>query len=153
MAKMKRRRLSWKPSGSPQVVGYKLYWSEGDEVTYDSQFAPLGNVTAVILPDDIASFKPGKGSLEIGLTAVDELGNESDMITVSAPYQFSVPETPGGLKIESVPDYRTAAPLPNSGTIPTTPEPGLPEPEPESDPGSAKNVFATDSSVRQLKTV
>jgi hypothetical protein len=152
MAKMKRRRLSWKPSASPQVVGYKLYWSKGDEVNYDSQSASLGNVTAVILPDDIASFKPGNGSLEIGLTAVDELGNESDMITVSAPYQFSVPEIPGGLKIESVSDYHTA-PSPDSGTVPTTPEPGRPEPGPDSDPGSAKNVFATDSSVRQLKTI
>ena len=152
MAKLKRRRLSWRPSGSPQVVGYKLYWSQGDEVTYDSQSAPLGNVTAVILPDDIVSFKPGNGSLEIGLTAVDELGNESDMITVSAPYQFSVPEIPSGLKIESVPDDLTAPAL-DSGSMPRTPEPGVPEPEPDSDPGSTKNVFTTESSVRQLKTV
>jgi len=152
MAKMKRRRLSWKPSGSPQVVGYKLYWSEGGAVTYDSQSAPLGNVTAVMLPDDIVSFKPGNGPLKIGLTAVDELGNESDMITVSAPYQFSVPEAPGGLKIESVNDHRNAS-SPDPENVPTTPEPDMPGSGPVSEAGSAKNVFATDLSVRQLKTV
>lgn len=152
MAKMKRRRLSWKASESPQVVGYKLYWSEGGDVTYDSKSIKLGNVTAVILPDQVASFKPGNGPLEIGLTAVDELGNESDMITVSAPYQFSVPEAPGGLKIENVPDVRSALPpepVPsNTASAPDMPGPGI-----DSNSDSVKNVFAVDSSVRPLKTV
>jgi len=152
MAKMKRRRLSWKASESPQVVGYKLYWSEGGEVNYDSYSVQLGNVTAVILPDHVASFKPGNGPLEIGLTAVDELGNESDMITVSAPYQFSVPEAPGGLKIEKVPDNRTAPPS-EPGPLVTAPEPDMPGPGIDSRSDPVKNVFVAESSVRQLKTV
>jgi hypothetical protein len=152
MAKMKKRRLSWKPSASPQIVGYKLYWSEGSEVTYESQSVQLGNVTAVILPDDITSFKPGNGPLEIGLTAVDELGNESDMISVSAPYQFSVPEAPESLIIESISDYGTpSSPVADSLRTPT--EPDAPDRRSDSDPGPAKNVFTSESSRRQFKTV
>ena len=152
MAKMKKRRLSWKPSASPQIVGYKLYWSEGSEVTYESQSVQLGNVTAVILPDDITSFKPGNGPLEIGLTAVDELGNESDMISVSAPYQFSVPEAPESLIIESVSDYGTPS-SPGADSLRAPTEPDAPDRRSDSDPGPAKNVFTSESSRRQFKTV
>lgn len=152
MAKVKKRRLSWRASASPQVVGYKLYWSMEGGVTYNSTSAQLGNVTAVILPDDVANFKPGNGPLEIGLTAVDELGNESDMITVSAPYQFSVPEAPGRLKIETVTDYHGAA-SPPPGDLTPPAEPDRRTAEKESESGPVKNIFTTESSARQLKTV
>ena len=152
MAKVKKRRLSWRASGSPQVVGYKLYWSMEDGVTYNSPSAQLGNVTAVILPDDVTSFKPGNGPLEIGLTAVDELGNESDMITVSAPYQFSVPEAPGGLKIETATEYHSS-PSSVPGALKPPAEPDQPATGAESEAGPVKNIFTAESSVRQLKTV
>lgn len=152
MAKMKKRRLSWKPSGSPQVVGYKLYWSEGNDVTYESQSVQLGNVTAVILPDDIATFKPGNGPLEIGLTAVDELGNESDMIAVSAPYQFSVPAAPESLKIESVTDSRTPA-SPGENHLGAPIETETPDQGSGSGTDPVKNVFTSETSRPQFKTV
>ncbi|MGD9237098.1 MAG: hypothetical protein PVF09_10500 [Desulfobacterales bacterium] len=41
MAKIKKRRLRWSASESAQVVGYKLYWSEGGEVNYDSKCVTL----------------------------------------------------------------------------------------------------------------
>jgi hypothetical protein len=152
MAKMKKRRLSWKPSGSPQVIGYKLYWSEGSEVTYKSQSAQLGNVTSIVLPDDVATFEPGSGPLEIGLTAVDELGNESDMIAVSAPYQFSVPEAPDGLKIESVSESGPPS-LPLSENTGATTKPAMPAQGSDSGHGTVKNVFTSDPSRRQFKTI
>ena len=89
MAKMKKRRLSWKASNSSQVVGYKLYWSVGGGVGYNSDCVRLNNVTEIVLPDDVASFTPANGPIEFGITAIDELGNESDMVTLFAPYQFS----------------------------------------------------------------
>jgi hypothetical protein len=58
MAKIKRRKLKWIASGSSQVVGYKLYWSENGAVHYDSQCAILGNITEIVLPDDVHSFTP-----------------------------------------------------------------------------------------------
>ena len=105
MAKIKRRKLKWIASDSAQVVGYKLYWSENGKVHYDSKCVRLGNVTEIVLPDDVNSFRPHGGSIEFGITAIDELGNESDMTTLKAPYQFRVPEAPGDLYLRKLDDF------------------------------------------------
>ena len=105
MAKMKKRRLSWKASHSSQVVGYKLYWSFGGGVGYHSTCARLNNVTEIVLPDDVPAFTPASGPIEFGITAIDELGNESDMVVLYAPYQFSVPEAPQDLKMETMKEF------------------------------------------------
>ena len=127
MAKMKKRRLSWKASNSSQVVGYKLYWSVGGGVGYHSSCVRLNNVTEIVLPDDVASFTPVHGPIEFGITAIDELGNESDMATLFAPYQFSVPEAPQGLKMETLKEFvsvqESGVPSEDSETEPSTPAP------------------------------
>ena len=105
MAKIKRRRLKWVPSSSPQVVGYKLYWSENGELNYDSRSVMLGNVTEVVLPDDVKPFTPNGGPIELGVTALDELGNESDMVTMTAAYQFNVPKAPDDLYLQKLDDF------------------------------------------------
>jgi hypothetical protein len=105
MAKIKRRRLKWVASSSPQVVGYKLYWSQNGDLNYDSQWLMLGNVTEIVLPDDVKSFKPDGGPVEFGVTAVDELGNESDMVTLKAPYQFNLPKAPDDLYLQKLEDF------------------------------------------------
>lgn len=108
MAKIKKRNLSWRASDSSQVVGYKLYWSENSAVNYNSNCKMLGNVTEITLPDDVPSFKPNSGPITLGVTAVDELGNESDMVTLAAPYQFNVPKAPDDLYLKTVNDYYTS---------------------------------------------
>lgn len=105
MAKLKKRILRWQASSSPQVIGYKLYWSESGYLTYDSNQAMLGNVTEIVLPDDVDSFKPSGGPIELGIASIDELGNESDMIKLVAPYQFSIPEAPRDLRIEKLEQF------------------------------------------------
>jgi hypothetical protein len=105
MAKIKRRKLKWIASDSSQVVGYKLYWSEDGAVNYDSKCAILGNVTEIVLPDDVNSFTPNGGPIEFAITALDELGNESDMITLKAPYQFNVPKAPDDLYLQKLDDF------------------------------------------------
>jgi hypothetical protein len=105
MAKIKRRKLKWIASDSSQVVGYKLYWSEDGAVDYDSKCAILGNVTEIVLPDDVNSFTPNGGPIEFAITALDELGNESDMITLKAPYQFNVPKAPDDLYMQKLDDF------------------------------------------------
>jgi hypothetical protein len=105
MAKIKRRRLKWIASDSSQVVGYKLYWSENGKLNYDSQWVMLGNITEIVLPDDVKSFTPNGGPIEFGVTAVDELGNESDMVTLTAPYQFNVPKAPDDLYLQKLENF------------------------------------------------
>lgn len=122
MAKIKKRKLRWKASESAQVVGYKLYWAEGESVDYDSESIALGNLTEVVLPDDVPTFEPTRGPVAFGVSAVDELGNESDLTTFVAPYQFNVPQAPEALWIDSDDDS------------PATHEPEIREPSDQSDP-------------------
>jgi hypothetical protein len=117
VAKIKKRILHWKASESPQVVGYKIYWSEGDKVDYESPAANLGNVTQVLLPDDIAGFSPSKGPVEFGITAVDQQGNESDMITFAAAHQFNVPQAPQDVCMEAIDEYHATAAVPKEESV------------------------------------
>ena len=105
MAKVKKRRLVWEPSTSPNVIGYKLYWAEEGEVNYDSPCAMIGNVTEVVLPEQVPSFPMVRGSIELGITAVNEVGNESDMMIFAAPFQFSVPDAPTSPALEALKEY------------------------------------------------
>lgn len=105
MAKVKKRRLVWEPSTSSNIVGYKLYWSQEGKVSYDSPCAVIGNGTEVVLPDQVPSFPVVKGAVELGITAVNEIGNESDMMVVAAPFQFSVPDAPTSPALEALKEY------------------------------------------------
>ena len=118
MAKMKKRKLCWKASESQHVVGYRLYWAESGEVGYDSPFAALGNVTEVVLPDDVNGFSHKNGPIEFGVAAVDELGNESDLATFKAAYQFNIPLAPEGLWIETLDKFQTEGEEPDDKKAP-----------------------------------
>jgi hypothetical protein len=74
MARVRKRKVHWGASNSLGVVGYKLYWAIDKGVNYDSaDFADLGNVTEVILPDDVPSFPIEAGDIEPAVVAVDHL--------------------------------------------------------------------------------
>jgi hypothetical protein len=105
MAKVKKRRLVWEPSASPNVIGYKLYWAKEGDVNYDSPCAMIGNAPEVVLPEQVPSFPIVKGSIELGITAVNEVGNESDMVILAAPFQFSVPDAPTSPELEALKEY------------------------------------------------
>lgn len=105
MAKIRKRKIRWNPSSTADVVGYKVYWSVGGGVNYNSESAEVGMRTEVILPDELPSFPLVEGEIELGITAVNEIGNESDMTTFSAPFEFAVPAPPADLVIQTVEDY------------------------------------------------
>jgi hypothetical protein len=71
-------------------------------VDYGSRFADVGEVTALVLPDDVPSFPRVTGQMEIGITSVGRSGNESDMLVVSAFFDFSRPDAPLNVKLEEV---------------------------------------------------
>jgi hypothetical protein len=103
MAKIRKCKLCWEASVSENVVGYKLYWSRGTEVGYDSKSIKIGNATEIILPDDVIS---SNGPVMFGVTAVDREGNESDMITIDPPYRLQVPDPPKGLSIHLSEEFK-----------------------------------------------
>ena len=102
MPKVKEVTLTFPASGSPDVVGYKLYIEPTpDPVTYASQSFDLGNNTSV----DIASL-PGMTTLDgiynMGVAAVDDAGNESSFSLLNdVPLDFTAPDPPGPLSLTS----------------------------------------------------
>ncbi len=102
MARVRKRKVHWDASNGLGVVGYKLYWAVGKGVNYDSDFADMGNVTEVILPDDVPSFPIDAGDIELAVVAVDHIGNESDMTKLYAPFGFTAPDAPTGLAVETL---------------------------------------------------
>lgn len=102
VGRVSKKKLSWKASPSPGVKGYRVYWEVGQRVDYDSTFADVGDVTALVLPDDIPSFPLVAGPMEIGITSVSENGNESDMRVLSVFVDFTRPDVPVNVKLEDM---------------------------------------------------
>lgn len=97
MAKIRKFKLSWAASESKNVIGYKVYWSKGTEVSYDSKYIDSINLTELILPDDVPF---SDSPIMFGVTAIDMDGNESDITTLPEPFQVQVPKAPAGLSIQ-----------------------------------------------------
>jgi hypothetical protein len=102
MGKIKQKKLRWEPAPGEESSKYRLYWSENGTLGYTSSFAELGAVTQVVLPDDIPSFPRIAGNLDLGIAAVNQAGNESDIIKISAYFDFTVPEAPKTLVVEDL---------------------------------------------------
>jgi hypothetical protein len=98
--KIKRKRIRWYPSPTHGVMRYRLYWSVEAEVDYDCQYVELDDVAEAILPDDIPSFPLISGMLYLGITALSQGGNESDMTKIRASLDFEVPEAPKKIWLE-----------------------------------------------------
>ena len=95
MAKIKSVSLTFPPSPSPDVVGYRLYMDLQDvAVTHDSPFFDLPGTTDINLAEVLPSTTDGIYNL--GIVAIDDVGNESDFSLISdVPLDFVPPESPG----------------------------------------------------------
>ena len=107
MATVKKVTLSFPPSGSPDVVGYKLYMVEApakvdgidENGNYMSASYDLGNTTEVDL-STLPGMTSNDGIYNLGVTAIDDAGNESSMsILNDVPLDFVFPDPPGELVI------------------------------------------------------
>ena len=145
MAKIIKRKLSWKASPSAQTTGYKLYWARQGELGYDSASEYLGPVTRIVIPDDLSAFTPRTGPFEFGIVAVDDSGNESDMASITVPFHFIAPEAPGEVQIEG------ATPSKGENILALNPPKKAPEPQKPTvhkpAPQSANEAQADDAPV------
>ena len=98
MARVRKRAVRWEPSTG--AAKYRLYWSTQGAVGYDSEFYEVENKTVVVVPDEIPSFSKIAGNIELGVTAVNAAGNESDITIARVYVDFTVPEAPKGLTVE-----------------------------------------------------
>jgi len=98
VGKIRKRTVRWEPSADANK--YRFYWSWKGPVGYDSDFVEVENKTMVILPDEIPSFPNIAGNIELGITAVNAAGNESDITIARLYVDFTVPEAPKALTVE-----------------------------------------------------
>lgn len=123
MAKIRKSRIHWQPSSSSNLKSYRLYWSVGEDVHYDSDHADVGLRTEIVLPDDVPSFPLADGDVQIGITAVTERGNESDMVKATAEISFAAPEAPSEIQVQDMEDYYAIGPAETGGDDAETEEP------------------------------
>ena len=102
MGKIRQKKIRWERSASPDVVNYKVYWSENGTMNYDAKHALVGDAAELLLPGDVPSFPLIKSTMTLGISAVDRAGNESDITTVRVKVDFTVPDAPPGLRIEDL---------------------------------------------------
>ena len=148
MAKIRKCKLTWEASTSEHVVGYKLYWSKGTEVDYDSRCIKIGNVTEIVLPDDVTL---SDDPVMFGVTAVDRDGNESDMATIEKPYRLHIPEAPAGLSIRSSEEFKLVGWPPPGETLQVVSEPGSETTEDEDPLARAIEAESTSSPPIKMK--
>ncbi len=103
MGKIKQQRVRWERSSSPGVINYKVYWSDGGAINYDANHALVGDVAELIIPADLPSFPLIRGTMTLGVSAVDRAGNESDITSLAVKLDFTVPDAPSGLRTEDLP--------------------------------------------------
>lgn len=127
MAKIRKCRIHWKPSNSHGLKGYRLYWDVDGDVHYDSEHVDVGSRTEIVLPDDIPSLPVTNGDMQIGITAVTDRGNESDMVKMSSPFDFVVPDPPSEIQSEDLEDYFLSGPAETEPVVSEIEEPGQDE--------------------------
>ena len=105
MAKIIKKKVSWTASTASDVEGYKVYWSTeaNGEPDYDADNVEV-SATQVIFPDDTPTFPVAEeGNYILGVAAVDDVGNESDMaVTSPVPFDFNAPDAPSNVIVENI---------------------------------------------------
>lgn len=100
MAKVKNYTITWTKSTATDVVGYKVYYvPETDVLDYGSPNVAVGDVDTVTIPADVPDFPLIDGVYKIGLSSVDDVGNESDIIEKTVPFDLVAPDAPTNLEV------------------------------------------------------
>ena len=99
MGKIRSKVVRWQPSETPEVR-YRFYWATCRPVSHNLDYADVGTVTEVTIPDDIPSFPLVAGRIVLGVSAVAQLGNESEITTVTGDIDFTIPGAPRNLRVE-----------------------------------------------------
>ncbi len=102
MGKIRQKKIRWEASPTPGIATYKLYWSTDTTIDYSSPSIQVGKVNEIVLPEGVPSFPLIKGPIALGVSAVNEGGNESDITKMTADFNFVVPDAPKNFKIEDI---------------------------------------------------
>lgn len=98
---IKPRTMMWGASPDSDVVSYVVRWAIPPQtINYDPTVNPgydVGKVIKVQLP--LPSMPNIDGQLTIGVTAKDDVGNESDPAEGTFPFDFIAPKPPTELQV------------------------------------------------------
>lgn len=99
MSKLASNKVGWNRSSADDVVGYRLRMAPvPSEVTYDTPSFDVGDVTEFDFSTD-TDFDGFDGVFNLGLTAVDDGGNESDITKLdNYPLDLVPPDAPGNFR-------------------------------------------------------
>lgn len=103
---IKEVTLKFLPSQSADVVGYKLYYvPQGETLDYTSSSIDLGNPDLdgdgkiAVQVKELPDFQASDNVFSLGVTAVDDAGNESEMSTADVTLDFTAPDAPGPIEV------------------------------------------------------
>jgi hypothetical protein len=99
MGKILPKVARWQASETPEV-SYRLYWATCTAVSHNLDYAEVGSLTEITLPDDIPTFPLVAGRIVLGVSAVTQSGNESDITTLISDIDFTIPEAPKNLRVD-----------------------------------------------------
>ena len=100
MARVGEKFLYWDASTASDVVGYRVYAADSSEILdYDTPYVDVGNVTMVNLGElaneGFAPLMDADGMFDLGISALDDMGNESHITVVeNVPLDFVPPAAP-----------------------------------------------------------
>lgn len=101
MAYIKPKNMTWGASTDGDVVSYVVRWAIPPlTIEYNPTVnagLDVGKVTTVKLP--LIGMPSIDGSLTIGVTAQDDVGNESDPVEGTFPFDFKAPTAPTNLVV------------------------------------------------------
>ena len=110
MPLIRKRRIWWELV--PEVTNYIVYVSR-DKTVFDSQNFKWGATpgiiqkgvsgkTELVIPDEWPEFPKESGICYVGVTARDEVGNESDPFLSEGLFKFIPPSSPSRGGVESL---------------------------------------------------
>ena len=103
MAIIKKKTITWDASPDPDVVAHHIYVEPADQELQQG-ISPHARVDmptlAMVAPDEF----PPDTFLEdmdykIGISAIDDVGNESDMVILEHPFDFVAPAAPSNIQV------------------------------------------------------
>lgn len=105
MAEIRKKRVRWTAAPDADVVSHRVRVGlEGAALDYGSPYVQVDMPeTSIILPD---SFPAGTFDLDqnytLGISAVDDVGNEGDIVEVASPFDFVAPGVPTEIVVENI---------------------------------------------------
>lgn len=103
--KVIKKKIRWDAGTAADIVAHRIYVEKDPTVpTYGSVYVEIQMPqTYVVVPDDFPAETFNEDVVYIvGISSVDDVGNESDIITVSSPFDFVAPDAPTNIVVEDL---------------------------------------------------